>query len=154
MLICYKLDASQVGAVSCLLQSGAWVFAAALFILQLLIFCWGLHGTNACCSHNEAFPISPPLVATRFLMDSVTAGQGLLGYFTCTCNASVKAGGVIRFSGAQERTQSSWGLTQELVSEANQGMRAIPVAIIILVSIVGRSMTWQPLGWGLCVLDL
>lgn len=88
VLICYKLDASQVGAVFCPLQSGVWVFAAALFILQLLPFCCGLHGTNACCSHNEAVPISPPLVATRFSMDSVTAGQGLLGYFTCTCNAS------------------------------------------------------------------
>lgn len=82
MFVRYKLDASQAGVVLCPLQSGAWVFAAALFILQLFV-----RGTHACCSHNEAVPVFPPLVATWSLMVSVTAGWGLLGYFAYVRNA-------------------------------------------------------------------
>lgn len=83
VFICCQLDASQAAVVRCPLQSGARVFAAALlFILQLF-----LRGTNACCSHNEAVPVFPPLVAAWSLMASVTAGRGLLGSFTCVCDA-------------------------------------------------------------------
>lgn len=78
----YKLDASQAGVVLCPLQSGARVFAAALFILQRF-----LHGANACCSHYKAVPVFSSSVAAWSLMVSVTAGQGLLGYFTSVCNA-------------------------------------------------------------------
>lgn len=59
VLICYRLDANQAGATLCPLWGGVWVFAATLFILQVLSFFWDRHGTNACCSHNESVPISP-----------------------------------------------------------------------------------------------
>lgn len=131
VLVCYELDASQAGAVPRLLQSDLWVFPAALLSLQWLPPCCDsparVRVGQVVIVPYEAVPIVPPFVASCHCI------LGLLGYFTCVCDAGMKGWELIKFSGAQEAIQNYRGLTQETGSEMNQGI-IIVIAVIITLS--------------------